>query len=158
TVLGGAFADVQAPMAPSSVMRQAPWRRRRSLRSEALEAEDLEIEGGAGVPVSVARFAEQLGGGWSSKRKGAPSAAALRDWLVKDYATTIAGARKRFKQRYGSGHYTAEAITRAWMTSRREQMLFQTSSPGNIKPLHAFAPPRTTVALVSDASVRDSRT
>lgn len=113
--------------------------------AEAFEGEDAP---------SVASFTVSLGAEWSRRRGGSPSAEAIADWLAKDHADTIVGARQRFGKRFGSGRFTEEAITKAWMISRRDQMDFQLAR--GIASLGNLAPPKTAVTLVSNPIIDGS--
>lgn len=113
--------------------------------AEAFEGEDAP---------TVAAFTASLGAEWSRRRGGSPSAAAITDWLAKDHAETIAGARQRFGKRFGSGRFTEDAITKAWMISRRDQMDFQLAR--GIAALGNFAPPKDAVTLVSSPIIDGS--
>jgi hypothetical protein len=99
----------------------------------------------------VAAYAAKLGGTWSSRRKGKPSAEAIRDWLLKDHQYTLDGATSRFGNRY-----TRAAISRAWMVSREEQMKFKTVSSAQIRPLRHFNPPSEPVTRVSSLLIKGS--
>ncbi len=117
-----------------------------------LEQEEEAFEG-EDAP-TVASFTASLGAEWSRRRGGAPSAAAITDWLAKDHAETIVGARQRFGKRFGSGRFTEDAITKAWMISRRDQMDFQLAR--GIAALGSFAPPKDAVTLVSSPIIDGS--
>lgn len=117
-----------------------------------LEQEEESFEG-EDAP-TVATFTASLGAEWSRRRGGSPSAAAITDWLVKDHAETIAGARQRFGKRFGNGRFTEDAVTKAWMISRRDQMDFQLAR--GIAALGRFAPPKDAVTLVSSPIIDGS--
>ena len=125
--------------------------------AEATNDEWLEDDQEAGEPEGLGEFAERLGKEWSRRRGGQPSPEAIRDWLLKDYQDTLDGARRRWKDKFGSGRLAAKAITQAWMTSRQEQMRFKTAPTSNLKPLRNFAPPSQSVALVADPLIGDSK-
>lgn len=99
-------------------------------------------------------FAARLGAQWSRRRNGSPSADALTSWLKQDYRDTIAGARRRWGAKVGTGQFTVEAITRAWMVSREENMKFQLAS--GLKPLGAFEPPVVQAVLTPSPLVEGS--
>ena len=125
--------------------------------AEATNDEWLEDDQEAGEPEGLGEFAERLGKEWSRRRGGQPSPEAIRDWLLKDCQDTLDGARRRWKDKRGSGRLAVKTITRAWMISRQEQMRFKTASASKLKPLRNFAPPPQLVALVADPLIRDSK-
>jgi peptidoglycan hydrolase-like protein with peptidoglycan-binding domain len=98
---------------------------------------------------SLSDFTTRLGAEWSRRKGGKPSAEERRDELQRDYEDTLRGARLRFGTKYSE-----EAIRRAWMISREDEMRFQTELSGG--PLGDFGPPARKVELVSDASVGGS--
>src|SRR5262245_4743119 len=99
---------------------------------------------------SVAKLAKE----WSDRRKGTPSVEAMTGWLRQDHQETLSGARLRWRKR----PYPTEAISRAWLISRSEQMLFQTEMPSALGRLRNFAPPSQPVSLVSSLLINDSDT
>jgi hypothetical protein len=98
---------------------------------------------------SMNEFTTRLGAEWSRRRGGKPSAEEKRDALRSDYKDTLEGARLRF-----STKYSEEAIRRAWMISREDEMRFQTELSGG--SLGDFGPPVRKVELVSHASIGGS--
>ena len=124
--------------------------------AEATNDEWLEDDQEAGEPEGLGEFAERLGKEWSRRKGGQPSPEAIRDGLLKDYQDTLDGARRRWKDKFGSGRLAAKTITQAWMISRQEQMRFKTASASNLKPLRNFTPPSQSVALVADPLIHDS--
>lgn len=119
---------------------------------ESWEAEDAGV-----VPSNIAAFATTLGAEWSKRRNGTPIAEAITKWLLDDYRDTLEAARKRWSQRVGKGQFTLDALGRAWMVSRREQMGFQAGTRG-VNPLGSLTPPTGAVSLVSTDLVEDSKT
>ncbi len=119
--------------------------------------ERFEGEGASDVPAAISSFAATLGAEWSRRRNGTPAPEAMTTWLLQDYRDTFVGAKKRWAKQWGTGRFTTEALGRAWMISRRENMLFQQGSAG-VKALGTFAPPSASVALVPTDLVEDSRT
>jgi hypothetical protein len=119
--------------------------------------ESWELESASGVPPDITSFAGTLGAEWSQRRNGTPTAESISKWLLQDYGDTIAGAKKRWGKKFGTGKLTLEAIGRAWMISRRENLGFQMGSRG-VKPLGQIAPPPSAVTLVSSSLVDDSKT
>jgi peptidoglycan hydrolase-like protein with peptidoglycan-binding domain len=101
------------------------------------------------VDESLNAFATRLGAEWSRRKGGKPSADEKRDALLSDYEDTLKGARLRFGTKYSE-----EAIRRAWMISREEEMRFQTELSGG--PLGDFGAPARRVELVSHASIGGS--
>ena len=98
---------------------------------------------------SLIAFATRLGAEWSRRKGGKPSADEKRDALLSDYEDTLKGARLRFGTKYSE-----EAIRRAWMISREDEMRFQTEPSGGA--LGDFGPPARRVELVSHASIAGS--
>jgi hypothetical protein len=111
--------------------------------TQAADSRPAGASPSAVVP-QVEEFAAQLGTMWSSRRNGSPSTEAIRDWLLRDHRDTLQGARGRYGKKF-----TTEAISRAWMISREEQMKFQTLSSKSLKPLRGFKPPSAPVERVS---------
>ena len=124
---------------------------------ETPPVESWETEDSGDVPSNIAAFATTLGAEWSKRRNGSPAPEAMTKWLLDDYRDTLEAARKRWGQRIGKGQFTLDALGRAWMVSRREQMGFQGGSRG-IKPLGSLTPPTGSVSLVSTGLVEDSKT
>lgn len=117
----------------------------------------VEWELSSEVSSGITAFTTQLGIEWAKKRQQkSPSATEISNWLLKDYKDTLEGARLRYKNRYGKGRFTVDAISRAWMISRREQMNFVTSSTVGIRSLQNFAPPSERVSLVSSKLIDGS--
>jgi peptidoglycan hydrolase-like protein with peptidoglycan-binding domain len=98
---------------------------------------------------SLNEFATRLGAEWSRRKGGRPSAEEKRDGLLNDYQDTLKGARLRFGTKYSE-----DAIRRAWMISREDEMRFQTELSGG--PLGDFGVPARKVELASDASIGGS--
>ncbi len=111
--------------------------------------EASESQESPAIPAGVAEFAVTLGKEWMKRRKGAPSAEKITEWLLQDYRDTLEGARLRFDRKYPG----SDSVGRAWMISRQEQMKIQTSSSAGVKPLRNFQPPSVSVALVFDTSL-----
>ena len=124
---------------------------------ETPPVESWETEDSGDVPSNIAAFATTLGAEWSKRRNGSPAPEAITKWLLDDYRDTLEAARKRWGQRVGKGQFTLDALGRAWMVSRREQMGFQGGSRG-VKPLGSLTPPTGSVSLVSTDLVEDSKT
>lgn len=121
------------------------------------EDESFELfEEAATVPSDVQAFVERLGDEWSRQRGGKPAPAAMKQWLLQDYADTLTGARQRWSKLYGKGRFSVTNLSRAWMVSRESNMKFQRGFPG-VKALGAFAPPAGPVQLVSSPLVDDSK-
>jgi LAS superfamily LD-carboxypeptidase LdcB/peptidoglycan hydrolase-like protein with peptidoglycan-binding domain len=118
---------------------------------ETVTAEIFESEQSASIPSDVAKFAAELGRSWS-KHKAERST----EWLLQDYQDTLRGARKRWPKLYGKGRFTVDAVTRAWMISRREQHGFETSSAAGLKPLKDFSPPAEPTPLVHSTLIKHS--
>lgn len=97
----------------------------------------------------VDEFATRLGAEWSKRKGGKPSADEKRQELLRDHEDTLKGARLRFGTRYPE-----DAIRRAWMASREDQMRFDTELSGT--RLADFNPPATRVGLISDALIPGS--
>jgi hypothetical protein len=117
----------------------------------ALELDELERDIG---PVSVTSDAiAEFGREWSRRRNGNPPADAMTDWLTRDHADTLTGA----KHRKGTRSLPQDVISRAWLISRREQMRFQLDQPAGLKPLRNFAPPATRVELTSSPLIEESK-
>jgi hypothetical protein len=72
------------------------------------------------------------------------------DWLAKDYEVVLAGARKRYGQKYSS-----QTIIHAWQVTREQQMDFATLERSPYLP-KTFAPPAGAVQLVSDKDIGGS--
>jgi hypothetical protein len=72
------------------------------------------------------------------------------DGLAKDYEVVLAGARKRYGQKYSS-----QMIIRAWQITREQQMDFATLERSPYLP-KTFAPPAGAVQLVSDKDIGGS--
>jgi hypothetical protein len=119
--------------------------------------ESWEAEDTGGVPSNIASFATTLGAAWSKRRNGSPTPDEMTKWLLDDYRETLEGARKRWGNKVGKGKFTLDALGRAWMVGRRENMGFQGRS-GGVKSLGHHAPPTGTVSLVSTDLVEDSKT
>jgi LAS superfamily LD-carboxypeptidase LdcB len=125
--------------------------------ADAILENPVELELSSEVTFSITAFITQLGIEWAQKRqKKSPSAEEISNWLLKDYKDTLEGARLRYKKRYGKGKFTVDAIGRAWMISRRDQMNFVTSSAVGIRPLQNFAPPIKEVSLISSKLIYGS--
>jgi len=116
----------------------------------------FESEQGPAIPSNIAEFAANLGREWARRRNGSPSSGEITKWLLQDYQDTQEGARLRWKNNYNKGKYTAEAISRAWMVSRQENMKFQTSSSAGVKSLRNFDPPASSATLVSSNLINGS--
>jgi hypothetical protein len=125
--------------------------------SEALESEEefFELLEDYAVPPEITAFVAHLAHEWSRQRQGTPAPAEMSEWLFRDYQETLEGARKRFGKKFGKGAYSREAVGRAWMVSREQNMRFQAGSPG-VKPLGKLAPPVDAVTLVTSASIEGS--
>lgn len=100
---------------------------------------------------TVKAFAERLAQEWNRLSNGRVGAEAKRNWLLNDYAQTLEGARRRF----GSAK-SEDAIRRAWMISREQQMLFDTRQSPTVKPLGGFGPPTARVPLVANSRIDGS--
>lgn len=124
---------------------------------EGINWPSFESELGPAIPAYITEFATNLGKEWSRLRKGSPSAGEITKWLLQDYQDTLEGARLRWKGNYNKGKYTVEAIGRAWVISRQENMKFQIFSlSGSIKPLLNFKPPAVSVTMVSSKLISGS--
>ena len=97
--------------------------------SAALELDELERDIG---PTSVTNdVIAQLGKEWSQRRNGNPPVDAITDWLRRDHADTLTGA----KHRRGTRSLPPDVISRAWLVSRREQMRFQADHAERHSPI-----------------------
>ena len=105
----------------------------------------------APADADVEAFATRLGAEWSRRESGKRSAEAMRDWLLADYRDTLQGCRQRYGSKYGE-----DVLRRAWMTSREEQMRFQTEAQPGVQALGPLAPPTARPALVSHPSIGGS--
>ncbi|AYK14184.1 MAG: transglycosylase SLT domain-containing protein [Methanosarcina flavescens] len=124
---------------------------------EGINWPSFESELGPAIPAYITEFATNLGKEWSRLRNGSPSAGEITKWLLQDYQDTLEGARLRWKDNYNKGKYTVEAIGRAWIISRQENMKFQISSlSGGTKPLMNFKPPAVSVTMVSSKLISGS--
>lgn len=115
------------------------------------ESGELERES-PGTTIATDTAVAQLGSEWSRRRNGSPSPEAMTQWLLRDREDTLAGALRRWRK----GQYTPEAVSNAWLVSRREQMRFQTEWPSGLKRLQNFAPPAQPITLVSSPLIKDS--
>jgi len=114
-----------------------------------------EIEQDIAPPASAGDAAvAQLGQEWSRRLNGNPAAQPMTDWLLRDRADTLTGA----KHRRGTRALAPDVIGRAWLTSRTEQMRFKTEVPAGLKPLRHFNPPAAPVALVGSPLIEQSDT
>jgi hypothetical protein len=118
---------------------------------EEFDWETSVSEQSPAILAGVAEFAVTLGKEWAKRRNGSPTAEKITEWLLQDYQDTLEVARKRWGKTY-----TVDAIGRAWMISRQEQMKFQTSSSAGVKPLLNFQPPTDSVGLVSNKVIEGS--
>ncbi|AKU99519.1 hypothetical protein AKJ09_06183 [Labilithrix luteola] len=100
---------------------------------------------------SLDDFITRLANEWSRRANGKLDAAMKRESLRRDYEDTLTGARLRYGRRF-----VEDAVRRAWMISREEQMRFATERAANVKPLVGFEPPSYTVALTSDKGIIES--
>lgn len=114
-----------------------------------------EAEQNSAIPASIAKFAISLGKDWSQRRNGNPTADAITRWLLQDYQDTLTGAQHRWGDRFNTGILTVNAIGKAWMVSRQENMQFQLLSSG-FSALKNFHPPKSRIALVPSNLIEDS--
>jgi hypothetical protein len=96
----------------------------------------------------VAAFAATLGAEWARRVRGAPTAEEKAQQLVADHRATLEGARARFAGAFKKGQMTDEQITRAWKTSREQELRFRVGSPG-VAALSPFTAPPEGIELVA---------
>lgn len=102
-----------------------------------------ELESEVEPPAHVADGMRALAVEWA-RRVPASTAEKMLEWLERDRAETRTYAIRRFGTKY-----TDEALDRAWLVSRQEQMQFNHDQ--KVPALAGFRPPAARMALVDGA-------
>jgi hypothetical protein len=90
---------------------------------------------------------------WSKQVPGTRSSDKAAE-LERDYLNTVAGAQKRWGKKFGKGRFAQEAVTRAWLIGRAEELKFRAALWG--KHLTNFAPPPGQVPRFASIEIKGS--